>query len=534
MAADTEYSPSAMRRLAADSLASRDFVGVEKWCRRALKIQPQDAEAWYLLGCAALQAGRGDVAQSCLHEAATHAPERADYLIELARSYSMMWRHSEAAAFARQALALEPPDAKMLNSIGEILMRADEAAEARPVFERAVRMAPGVAGFQFNLASACRVVGDLVAAQQACEAALDIDAGNHRAWSMLAELDPTVVADKRFETLKRALAASGDSSADAQLHIGFALARAWEARNDFGKAFEVMKASKAPVRRLLNYSFASDAQLFETLTQLFESPLAESSVDGSASDRPIFVMGMPRTGTTLLDRMLSGHPDVVSAGEVHNFGILLQRGAGDDGLGVPAPQHLRDALRIDLQEVGERYLESVAGRVRDARRFVDKLPHNFLFAGYISRALPHAKMLCLRRNALDTCIGNFRQMFALSFPYYRYSYDLDDTAQYYIEFNKLMAHWHKVLPGRILEVSYEKLARQPEAQLRRVLEFCNLEWDPACLAIENNTAPVTTASAVQVREGINTRSIGRWRKYESNLGSVLAALKNAGIEIESD
>lgn len=534
MTADTDKKPSELRRLAAGRLAAGDFAGVEKWCRQALRHQQSDAEAWYLLGSAAFRAGKLDAAQSCLQEAVQYAPEQVDYLVLLARSYSVAWRHSEAAAVARRAVALEPADAASLNIIGEILLHADQPAEARPLFESAVARAPGVTEYHFNLASACRVLGDLAVARQQCEVALDCDPGNARAWSMLAELNSASLAGKRFDLLSDAYAASASKDPQQRLLIGFALSRAWEAQGKFDKAFDVLHESKAPARRLLNYTFASDAALFDTLTEIFSGQVRTDETGSSAPERPIFVMGMPRTGTTVLDRMLSAHPAVISAGEVHNFGILLQRAAGDAGLGVPTPERLRKALNVDLQEVAERYLESVAERVGTSGRFVDKLPHNFLFAGYIAKAMPEAKMLCLRRNAMDTCVGNFRQLFALNFPYYRYSYDIDDIARYYIAFDRLMAHWQKVLPGRILEISYEGLVRDPETRLKEILNYCGLDWDPACLAIEDNPGPVTSASAVQVREAINTRAIGRWRKYEAKLGSVIEMLGDAGVDIETD
>lgn len=523
-----------MRRLAAERLAVRDFVAVETWCRKILQRHPADAEAWYLLGSAALQAGKLDAAQNCLNIAAEQSPTNPEYLVQLARSYSAAWRHPEAAAIASRAAALEPDDPAVLNAIGEILLYADQAGLARPMFQKAVAGAPGVSKYHFNYASACRILGDLERAREQCGAALDSDADNARVWSMLAELSPDVVADERFDSLKRAYAESESKDVQQRMQIGFAMSRAWEGKGDFDRAFDVLVESKAPARQLVNYSFDSDAALFETIAQIFSEPMQSIQMEGGASGRPIFVMGMPRTGTTLVDRMLSGHPQVKSAGEVHNFGILLQRAVGSAGLGLPTPRRLEDAYGADLAEVADRYLQSVAERVGNAGRFVDKLPHNFLFAGYIARALPGAKMICLRRNPLDTCVGNFRQLFAINFPYYYYSYDIDDIARYYVAFDRLMKHWRNVLPGRILEVSYESLVREPEARVGAMLDFCGLDWNPACLAIQDNAGPVTSASAVQVREAINTRAIGRWRRFEARLGSARAILGNAGIDIESD
>lgn len=534
MAGDPLKTPSALHKAAAERLAARDFAAVEVLCRQLLAEQPDDAGAWFLLGRAALQAGQPERAQEWLREASVLAPDRADCLAELARVYSVLWRHGEAAAIARKALALQPEDAATLNVIAEVLQRADMPAEAYPVFARVIGKEPGMAGYQLNFASASRVLGKLKEARRACEAALDADEACLRAWSMLAELDPDGLSARRFEVLVHAFAALDANMVEANLHLGFALARALEARNDYVRAFEVLHASKQPARRMLNYSFSEDAQIFAGIMRIFDSASTVAGDGACQSQQPVFVMGMPRTGTTVLERMLSSHPAVHSAGEVHNFGILLQRAAGDAGLGKPSPEVLSAALQAGPVGIGEDYINSIAERIGVAGRFVDKLPHNFLFAGFIARALPQAKMLCLRRNPMDTCVGNFRQLFALGFPYYRYSYNIDDTARYYVAFDRLMQHWHTLMPGRILEVCYEDLVTDPEQNIRRVLAHCDLPWDPACLSIAENTAPVTTASAVQVREGINQRAIGRWKKFAPMLSSATSILRAAGVDIEAD
>lgn len=526
---DTDQSPAEIHRRARESLAAQDFVAVERLCRHALDQNPRDAEALYLLGTAALIGGRPDAAQQCLREATVLVPNRADFLATLAQSYSVTWHHPEAADCARAAAALEPRDGSILNTLGEVLLRADDPQAARPLLEQAVAQLPAALAPRLNLASVCRQLGDLSGARQSCEAALNIDSHCYRAWSMLAELAPASISGQRLAALREAFSMAGSNSPDACLHTGFALARVLETDKQFAEAFAVLAASKAPARRMLNYHFDSDAVIFSTLREVFTDKAV--SQHGGEPDAPIFVMGMPRSGTTLVERLLSGHREVISAGEVHNFGILLQRAVGDPGLGVPSPRHLIEAADMNLEALGQRYLESVADKVKGAARFVDKLPHNFLFAGFIARALPGAKMICLRRQPLDTCIGNFRQLFALSFPYYRYSYDIEDTARYYSAFDRLMAHWQQVLPGRILEISYEALVRDPEEQLRGLLDFCELEWDPACLAIEANRTPVSSASAVQVREGIHTRGIDRWRNYAPQLAGAIAILERAGIEL---
>lgn len=532
MASPTESDPAILYAAAKRCFAQGDLHGVETYGRRIVTAEPTFADAWFLMGKAAVRAGQAIAAGQLTEEAVALDGARADYRAQLAQCFSLILQHPKAASHAEMAMALGPEDAETFDRIGVVFLQADQPARALEALEQAVSMQPGDAMFQFNLASACRFLGDLPRAEQACQAALKADPGFHRAHAMLAELQGRRVSRERTRELELALDALATDAAVPRMNVGFALSRAYEAQGEFAKAFSVLAQSKALVRERLNYDFATDQAQFDALTRLFDSPDCFAGVAGHDSKRPIFVMGMPRSGTTLADRILSSHHEVESAGEVHNFGILLQRAVGEPGLGVPSAGVLGKAMHVDFRKLGEDYIDSVRARIGGATHFVDKLPHNFLFAGYIARALPNARMICLRRNPLDTCLGNFRQLFAINFPYYYFNFDLLDTGRYYIAFDRLIRHWQSVMPGRIYELSYEALVNNPEAEIRQLLAFCELDWDPACLSMEKNKAPVTSASAAQVREPINARAVGRWRRYASELQVLVSLLKQAGIDPE--
>jgi len=202
---------------------------------------------------------------------------------------------------------------------------------------------------------------------------------------------------------------------------------------------------------------------------------------------------------------------------------------------TPAGSEASFATRVrnlDWEKLGREYIASTRPGTGHTRRFVDKLPHNFLYAGFIARALPRAKIVCLRRDPVDTCLSNFKQLFALDSPYFDYSFDLLDTGRYCVMFDRLMAHWQQVLPGRILELRYEDLVADQQAVTQRLLDFCGLEWNDACLRFEVNAAPVATASAVQVRVPMNRNAIGRWKHYRPQLSGLLQLLSRSGIAFE--
>jgi hypothetical protein len=242
-------------------------------------------------------------------------------------------------------------------------------------------------------------------------------------------------------------------------------------------------------------------------------------------DAPIFVIGMPRTGTTLVDRILSSHPGVESAGELQAMPLAVKQAAGTRSRTVLDPETVAALAQADLGAVGHDYLARAHHHRRDpALRFVDKFPGNFHYVGIIARALPNARIVCLRRHPMDTVLSNFRNLFAITSRYYDYSYDLMDIARYYARFDRLMAFWQQALPGLVLELSYEDLVADQEGQTRRLLDHCGLAWNAACLDFHRNAAPVSTPSAAQcAARSIAMRSRGgsgmkrSWRRWRPTL-----------------
>jgi hypothetical protein len=307
-----------------------------------------------------------------------------------------------------------------------------------------------------------------------------------------------------------------------------ALSKEYEDLGELDESFAHLTAGKRAGRGKRGYSSERDASLFKSIeanTRELHGP------EGSDSGEPIFVIGMPRSGTTLVDRILSSHPDVQSAGELQNFSIALKRASGSRTPNLLDEDTLGRARELDWRKLGAAYVGGTRPVTGQTPRFVDKLPHNFLYAGHIARALPNARIICLRRNAMDTCLSNFRQLFAQSSPFYDYSFDLLDTGRYYVMFDRLMAHWKRVMPERILEIEYEAIVDDQEQTTRRLLEFCGLSWNEACLRFDQNEAPVSTASAVQVRQPLYRSALQRWKRYERQLAGLRSLLEEAGIAV---
>lgn len=496
--------------------------------RHLVQEAPRHAGVWYVAGVAAVRMQNIDLAVQALGRAVALNPDRVDYAVECARALAMARMMREAISVADRAMALAPAEPLMLDTLGVVYTQANEHAKAATAFRKAVASAPDSADFRFNLATSLTFAGDLAGAESQYEACLQRNPRFWKAHLALSQLRRQSPEDNHIPRL-REMRDSGGQSEEARLYVNLALSKELEDIGEDDQAFERLLEGKQAWSKRLDYSIARDEAVFEALVEGFPAPAMVDA--GYDSDEPVFVIGMPRSGTTLVDRILSSHPDVHSCGELQNFSVVLKQASGSATPALLDVDTIRRSAALDWRALGEAYVASTRPATGQLPRFVDKLPHNFIYAGHIARSLPRAKIICLRRNAMDTCLGNFRQLFALSSPYYDYSFDLLDTTRYYLLFDRLMRHWAKVMPGRILEVGYEALVADQEGETRRVLMHCGLPWNDACLDFHRNPAPVATASAVQVREPVNRRAIGRWKRYERQLQPVRELLEAAGIDI---
>lgn len=506
-------------------MAGGDWQAVRQLASLRLKADPKNTFAQFACGMALMELGQLLPAENHLQAAVLLAPAQIECRVQLARLLVLLQRLPEAVQIADSALGLGPQAARALDTLGVVYMRASAHEKAIELFRRAIAVAPRSAIHYYNLATSLTFSGQIDAAEQAYETLLQLEPRFWRAYTPLSQLRRQTPERNHVEKLSALLANATNDSA-AVVHANHALAKEYEDLGDHAKAFEHLLAAKVQRRARSGYSITRDQLLFDAMMAAFKEPFP---VPGEKADEPIFVVGMPRSGTTLVERILSSHPRVHSAGELHNFGVALKRASGSATRYLMDMDTLSRLRGMDWPALGADYLASTRPGTGHTEHFVDKLPHNFLNAGFIAKALPGARIICLRRNPLDVCLSNFRQLFGQNTPYYDYSLDLLDTGRYYIEFDRLMAHWRQVLPGRFLEIQYEDLVDDQETETRRMIEYLGLPWDEACLHHERNAAPVATASAVQVREPVYRTSLQRWRRYEPHLSGLRDLLEGAGV-----
>lgn len=520
--------PAQLHAQAISAFNRRDWPQALDVAARLIPLAPQQAGLYYIAGIASLELQRLPQAMDYLRRATELDPGRADFAAQFAKVLSISRQSREALAAADRSLALSPEDPPTLDTLGVVYTQAHAHERAAEVFRRAVRLMPTLAHYRFNLATSLIFAGDIDAAQDELEACLALDPRYWKAHLTLAQLRRQTPEHHHLERLRSLLPATRDDD-DARMYVNLALAKEYEDLGDYPKAFDHLEQGKSAGGAGRRYTIRRDEALFEALKRAFPEPVTAAT--GDPTDEPIFVIGMPRSGTTLVERIISSHPQVHSAGELQNFGVSLKRISGSRTPFLLDPDTVGRARNADWRRLGEHYVASTRPATGHTPRFLDKLPHNFLYAGFIANALPNARIICLRRDPLDTCLSNFRQLFAQTSPYYDYSFDLLDTGKYYVLFDRLMAHWHRVFPGRILEVDYEALVDAQESSTQRLLQHCGLPWHDACLQFEQNPAPVATASAVQVRSPIYRNAVRRWKNYETQLQPLQDLLHEAGIPI---
>lgn len=515
----------AARVEAARSALSRGDLGAtHRFAATLVADNPEDAEGHFLLGIAASSAGRIRIGMRHLGQAVALNPQ-GEYRAHFAKLLTLVRQDGDAAAMLKHAEQALPTDALSRDTMGCVYARLGDHAAALGHFTEAVQLAPRNAEYRYNQAVTLNFLGRTDEADEALEALIALAPGDARAHHLLAGLRKQTPQRNHVERLTHAYARMRDRR--GRLLLGYALAKELEDVGQPAEALERLCAVNAEHRKTLPYAFARDAAAFDAVEAAW--PLAAPATETPA-DAPIFVIGMPRTGTTLVDRILSSHPGVESAGELQAMPLAVKQAAGTRTATVMDPETIAAAACGDMASIGRDFLQRASHHRRDpALRFIDKFPGNFFYAGFIARALPSARIVCLRRHPMDTVLSNFRNLFAVSSRYYDYSYDLLDIAAYYARFDRLMALWREALPDRLIEVHYEHLVADQEGQTRRILAHCGLEWSDHCLSFHANKAPVSTPSAAQVRRPIYADSVARWKRHAEVLEPVRRFFMAAGI-----
>jgi tetratricopeptide (TPR) repeat protein len=491
-------------------------------------------------------------------------------LLNRAQCLLALGRREEAHDSADQALSAASRDAVLLDALGSFYSFAGDQPSALKAFDRAVALAPDNAHFIFNRATVLRFLGHLSAAETEYDKVIALRPQDFEAYQNRSELRRQTVGRNHTGELE-ALVAKGFADARSEVLIRYSLAKEYEDLREYAKSFDHLQKGASKRRANLKYDVAADVATVDWIIEAFPSGPAAATVqgeaghgisvpgaDGRAADvqpvpmhaagihpvrvhaagihpvrvhaAPIFIVGLPRSGTTLVDRILSSHSKVRSAGELNDFALALVAAVRRDNPTAQLPRRelVARSAQLDFPALGRDYLARAAAVVTGGDYFTDKMPLNYLYCGLIRRALPNAKIIHMTRHPMASGYAMYKTLFKDGYPF---SYDLREIGQYYVAYRRLMDHWAATMPGAIHTLSYEGLVADQIAESRKLLEFCGLEWEEACADFHRNTAATTTASASQVRQPIYDSSVAQWRNYATQLASLSETLTSAGITL---
>ena len=509
------------------ALAERDYQKAHSLATKVLQENPRTADAFFIMALIAHQHGNITKAEDIVGRALKFDTDNANYLLFQAQCLLEMNQHERAKEMVASLSRHQLTSAHQNDTLGVLHTRLGQHSEALAYFNRACELKSDNVDFQYNRASCLQFSGRFEEAEAAYETAIALLPTHYRSHSSLSQLRKQSSQDNHLHRLEQLWPKLGED-AEAKLHIGHALAKEYEDLGNYQQSIQYLKDAKRLKRQQLAVD-GHDEKLFGAIHKLSQEMAKDRNPVGCTSDEPIFIVGMPRTGTTLVERILSSHSQVESAGELANFSLLVKRQLGTSSPWVLDTETIEQSHRLDFKKLGSDYIESTRHLTGNSEHFIDKMPLNFMYVPLIARALPKAKIICLRRNPMDTCLSNFRQLFSTGFSYYNYAYSLTDTAEFYIRFHKLIESFAQDLGERFYQVHYESVVADPRAETQSLLKYCALPWQDQCLNFQENAAPVATASSVQVRQKIYNNAVQRWRHYEPWLGDVKALLERHGI-----
>ncbi len=476
----------------------------------------------------ALGAGRALDALECIDEALKLAPRDPHSWLQRARCCLALGKFKDACQSAINAQEHAPADPVLWDSIGGLFNLANDHEHALLAYDKAVALAPNHSHFLFNRATVRRFLGQLAAAEADYDRVIALKPDDHEAYKNRADL--RVQTRERNHTRElEAVLAKPIAKWPGEVQLRYALAKEYEDLGEYKLSFRHLERGAKLRRDHMSYDLANDVATVDWIMAAFPgappTPAASSS-----GESPIFIVGLPRSGTTLVDRILGSHSGITSAGELNDFATALvdavRRRNGENR--IPREALVAGSAALDFAALGRDYLNRARNAGVTAPRFTDKMPLNYLYCGLILRALPHAKIVHVTRHPMAVCYAMYKMLFQGGYPF---SYDLDEIARYYIAYRRLTAHWSATLPGGIHEIRYENVVADLTGETRKLLEFCDLPWEDACTLFHRNPAATTTASASQVRRELYDSSVAQWRHYEQWLTPVRTRLEAAGIDL---
>lgn len=493
----------------------------ESSLKQALRLDPNYPEAICNLGGVLLAREEDENALAHYQRALQLRPVYVEAQMGLSKAFQALERLPDAEAAALHAVHLDANNAKAHALLGSIYAEIAQPEKAEAEYDRALKIDPKSDDALLGLGHLCMENGQMERAEEFFQRALEYKQDNLAARIHLVQVNKVEPEDASFAALLEQEKSFAELSDNRKMSLHFALGKCYDDIKDYDKAFPHFFEGCRMKRAKLSYAPDAAARQFTELQEIFSKEKVDAlRGSGDTSNLPIFVLGMPRSGTTLTEQIIASHHDVYGAGELPDLLRIAHRKT--DPNTTTFPDNLRHLDHATLKAWGSEYIASLKQRAPNAKHITDKMPANFFAVPLIHLMLPNAKIIHVNRNPVDTCVSCFTRLFNRK---QEHTYDLAELGRYYVDYSRLMAHWRNVLPDdAFLDINYEDIVADQEGQARRLLEYCGLEWDAACLDFHKTKRQVRTASVTQVRQPIYNTSVERWRKYEKFLGPLLDQL----------
>ncbi|MFP6809129.1 MAG: sulfotransferase [Pseudomonadales bacterium] len=480
---------NALSSMAGICMAQDAFNDAEAFLRKALELAPDFGHAWSLLSLALKEQSKFDEAVNALEKACSLEPKNADWHSNLGNLLLAWGKEERALDSFNKALAIDPGNVGALLSKGHVLKTMGNLDDAISAYRASAKARPDLGEIYWSLANLKTFRFDVD----------DVE-------FMQTQVD------------------SGKLTSESELHFSYSLGKYFEDQEDYPKAFEYYAKGGAKKRQNVTFDPVEYSAQTDKIVEMFTLEFFEQRASFGYSDpAPIFIVGLPRSGSTLIEQILCSHSQVDGTAELSDLMVLANQTGMNRFDKLKFPESLIDIDAGSIDDLGREYIDRTFHHRQGAPYFTDKMPNNFPHIGFLHLILPNAKVIDARRHPLDSCFGSFKQLFAKGQPF---SYDLFELGQYYKSYIRLMEHWDHVLPGKVLRVQYEDNVNDQEAQARRMIEHCGLEWEDQVLRFYETERAVKTASSEQVRQPIYNKSVNSWKRYETELAELILILED--------
>ena len=502
--------------------AQGKYREAETVAKELVRQNPQDVNAAALLARIAIQAQCYDDAEALLRRVVQIAPPFIQAWHDLSTALKEQSKFTEAIDALKKAREIEPDNAITHYFLGAALAMDSSPELAEASYQRALQIDSSLSGAHLGLGHVLKTLGKQEEGIAAYRAAMKLRPNFGEIHYSLSNLKTFIFDDSEIEDMTRRLQ-SEQLSKESVVHFCFALGKAFEDAKDYDKAFEYYSRANETHRETIAYDPVQTEVIHNKIRDVFSAELFErfaSQTYGCEDAAPIFILGLPRSGSTLLEQILASHSQVDGTSELADLSLVSQS-LTDKTRGVAYPGAISELAGEQLRELGDKYISQTQRYRSGGVYFTDKMPNNFPHIGFISLILPNAKIIDARRHPMDSCLGCFKQHFAKG---QTFTYDLFELGEFYLEYQSMMDHWDSVLPGKVLHVQYEDVVSDLDNQVRRILDYCDLPFEEGCVNFHNTDRAVRTASSEQVRQPIYARSVNTWKRFGTNLDPLIDVL----------